>query len=160
MLGRLESASAGADEDAAGMIQLLLTILAIALTAAITAASIHYAGPAATISRDQIYAIELLNSAQQAQISAYDDADGANGKMIPPPKVAQAGAQWQSGKSLVWIQLDPAKANAVCDRVVKMGGVRDYDDAWVDDVAAAFLDRERAGYGCFGVGTVVFAIKM
>jgi hypothetical protein len=143
------------------MIQLLLITLSIALTALLAGVSLHYAVPGASLARDQVYAIDLLNSAQQAQASAYDQAEGGNGRDVPAPKAAATGSTWQYGRALVWIQIDPARASAVCDRIVKIGGVRDYDDAWVDDsVAVAALENLHAGYGCLGVGTVYFALRI
>lgn len=142
------------------MFQLIISIVAVALTSTLAIASLHYGGSILSGAMVKTNVATLLNDGQQlSNAVVLDSLDNpyqpASIDRIPsipiPPRVAAAGATWQIDPAgLAFIRLSQDAAPKVCAEVQSLGGV-DEPSGWID-AAAAVSALKTAGrmFGCVG----------
>ncbi len=145
------------------MFQLLVSVIAIALTSGLALASLHYGGSILSGATVKASVAALVNDGQQignaVVLAGLDDPfQPITIDRIPsipiPPRVAAAGARWQLDPAgIAYIRLDPAASEKVCNEVQGQGGLDD-SVSWADaPSAAAALKAAGTIFGCVGNGT-------
>lgn len=153
------------------MFQLIVTVIAIALTSALALASFHYGGSILSGATVTTNVATLLNDAQQISNAVMlDQLDNPYQQIsldripsIPiPPRVADDGATWQVDPiGIAYIRLSQNASSKVCAQVQKMGGFKD-QFGWNDASSAASTLRAAGKvFGCVGNdGQAYFAYRL
>lgn len=153
------------------MFQLIVTVIAIALTSALALASFHYGGSILSNATVTTSVATLLNDAQQiSNAVVLDQLDNPYQPIsldripsIPiPPRVADAGATWQVDPAgITYIRLRQDASSKVCAQVQQMGGFED-PIGWNDASSVASTLRAAGRlFGCVGnAGQSYFAYRL
>lgn len=154
------------------MFSLIITIISIALVAALALASIYYGGNAFTSGSAKAAASSVVNQAQQISAAwvmyandnggsdptaLSDLVDGKYLQVVPTPSKAassdtSAAGGWKINGTSLTLSLGTDK-DSVCDSIVKS-----IDSAAVVDTAATSAAADRQ-YDCYGDATFAYKVK-
>jgi hypothetical protein len=142
------------------MFQLMMAIMAIALSGVLAAATIYYGGPLFTGSATSGVAVALINGGEQiaAAQTFFNLNHASNARSVTDlglhgspfaRRYVTAGWALTPTGSNAYVALNAKLAPKICDAVEDAGGVYDKTDTVVTDetVAAAFADEQ---FGCIG----------
>ena len=139
------------------MFSLIITIISIALVAALALATIYYGGTAFNKGSAEAKASQLINEGQQINgakaLMAADVAAGTLGtKTFNPDYLAQSPAGWTIPTTATGVATVTATSDEVCVAVNAKAGVKATDTADAGDTDAALVvvasDLGNFVYGC------------
>ena len=168
------------------MFNLIVSVIAIALSAALAAASIYYGGSAFTNSTAKANVTTLVNQGQQiagagalykvdnagtppaslADLTQPDDLATGTVNYLQASPVAPTFAQgaWETNGSVAYVQIKASAVTNLCAEVEKQNGslVQNSSQPWSIVDAKTRLDSASAQFSCQGSDPVAsyFVFKM
>lgn len=168
------------------MFNLIVSVIAIALSAALAAASIYYGGTAFTNSTAKANVTTLVNQGQQiagagalykvdnagtapsslADLTQPDNAAAGVVNYLQAAPVAPVFAQgaWETNGSVAYVQIKPTAVANLCLEVEKQNGslVQNSSQPWSIADAAGRLNSASAQFACQGSDPAAsyFSFKM
>ncbi|OAH27806.1 hypothetical protein AX289_09610 [Methylorubrum populi] len=168
------------------MFNLIVSVIAIALSAALAAASIYYGGSAFTNSTAKANVTTLVNQGQQiagagalykvdnagtppASLADLTQPDNAAAGVVnylqaAPVAPAFATGAWETNGAVAYVQIKPNAVNNLCAEVEKQNGslVQNSSQPWSVTEAAGRLNSASAQFSCQGSDPAAsyFSFKM